>query len=224
MFTLMELPFEEKALEPHISAETLEYHHGKHHKKYVDTLNSLVKDTEDEGKSLHELIKNADGTVFNNAAQIYNHDFYWQGLSPEKTEPSVELRQTIERDFGSMEAFRKTFLDAAATLFGAGWAWLSVDKNGKLLVEKSSNANNPIRSGRVPLLTSDVWEHAYYIDYRNARPKYLDGWWELVNWRFVSENFAGYKTTHERYIQPCNENDPVCGYVDIMQEHETIAT
>lgn len=190
----------------------------------MDTLNSLVKDTEHEGTTLYELIKNADGAVFNNAAQIYNHDFYWKGLNPNSTKPSVELKQMIERDFGSMEAFKTTFLDAAATLFGAGWAWLSIDKNGKLLVEKSANANNPIRSGRVPLLTSDVWEHAYYIDYRNARPKYLDAWWELVNWRFVSENLAGYKTTHERYIQPCNENDPVCGYVDIMQEHETVAT
>lgn len=224
-FALMDLPFDKKALEPHISEETLEYHHGKHHRKYVDTLNSLTdKDVNFEGKSLIEIIKKSQGPLFNNAAQVFNHDFYWQGLSPQYSTPSVDLRESIERDFSSLDAFKNTFLDAAASLFGSGWVWLEVDEKGRLFIEKKSNAENPIGSGKVPLLTCDVWEHAYYIDYRNARPKYLDAWWELVNWQFVSENYANYRTTHELYSQPCNENTDTCGYVDAMQENERVAT
>ena len=186
--TLMDLPFDENALEPHISKETLQYHHGKHHAGYVNKLNDLIEGTVYADAELEEIVKKADGGIFNNAAQVYNHNFYWNGMSEKETSPSKELLTLIERDFTSMEAFKKKFLEMAAGLFGSGWVWLSINESGTLVIESFSNAGNPLLLGHTPLLTCDVWEHAYYIDYRNARADYLEKWWELVNWEFVSNN------------------------------------
>jgi superoxide dismutase, Fe-Mn family len=184
------LPYEKTALEPHISSETLEYHHGKHHAAYVNKLNALVAGTEHEGKALEELIRTADGGIFNNAAQVWNHTFYWNSLSPQGGgEPTGELLQKIQEQFGSFEEFKTAFSQAAATQFGSGWAWLVVNSSGELEIKKTSNAGNPLREGDKPLLTCDVWEHAYYVDYRNARPKYIEAFWELVNWEFVADNW-----------------------------------
>ncbi|MFA6188862.1 MAG: superoxide dismutase [Sulfuricurvum sp.] len=219
--TLMTLPYEQTALEPYISAETVSYHYGKHHAGYVTKLNGLIGGTEYAEKTLEYLVKYADGAIFNNAAQIFNHDFYWHGLSIIPHTPSVELSDLIVRDFGSMESFKEAFLTSAAGLFGSGWVWLVMTKEGKLAIEQTSNADTPIRHGRVALLTCDIWEHAYYIDYRNGRPDYLENWWKLVNWDFVSDNLSKVKNDPiAGYSQPCNDNNEVCDYVDTMQEHE----
>ncbi len=193
-FTLPELPFDKKALEPHISAETLDYHHGKHHQAYVTNLNNLTEGKPEADKSLEDLIRTAEGGIFNNAAQVWNHTFYWNGLKANGGgQPSGELLDLINRDFGSFDNFRKEFATAAATQFGSGWAWLVYD-NGKLEIDKTGNAANPLRDGKTPLLTIDVWEHAYYVDYRNARPKYIDIVLDnLVNWDFVAKNLAAAK-------------------------------
>ncbi len=187
---LQTLAFNLDALEPHISKETLEYHHGKHHNAYVTNLNNLIAGTQYEEMTLESIIKTSDGGVFNNSAQVYNHNFYFNGLKAEKTEPSEKLQTRIEEDFGSLEAFKIEFLNACATLFGSGWVWLSVKPDGSLIVEQMSNADNPLLGVNKPILTCDVWEHAYYVDYRNARPKYLEEWWTLINWEFVSENYG----------------------------------
>lgn len=186
--TLMQLPYTQTALEPHISAETVSYHYGKHHAGYVNKLNGLIAGTQFEDKSLEYTVKHAEGGIFNNAAQVYNHDFYWNGLSPVSTSPSTELSNLITRDFGSMETFKEKMLAAAAGFFGSGWVWLVIGKDGKLGIDQTSNADTPIRHDVVALLTCDVWEHAYYIDYRNGRPDYLENWWKLINWEFVSNN------------------------------------
>ena len=185
----MELPFKIDALEPNISKETLEYHHGKHHNAYVTNLNKLIVGTKYEELSLVEIIKESDGGIFNNAAQVYNHDFYFSGLAAEKSEVSKALRAKIEEEFGSFVEFEEEFLNACTTLFGSGWVWLSVKPDGGLIIEQMSNADNPLLGENKPLLTCDVWEHAYYVDYRNARPSYLSLWWELINWKFVSNNY-----------------------------------
>ena len=190
--TLMDLPFDKDALEPYVSAETLEYHHGKHHAGYIAKLNALIKDTKYEDMTLKEIIKTSENAIFNNAAQVFNHDFYFNGMSKKITSPSKELLELITKEFGSFEAFKEFFLDTAAGLFGSGWVWLSVDRFGNLILESHSNAGNPLTSGYTPLMTCDVWEHAYYIDYRNARADYLKKWWELINWDFVSKNFQSY--------------------------------
>jgi Fe-Mn family superoxide dismutase len=223
---LMELPFEKTALEPHISAETVEYHYGKHHATYLKNLITLSEGTHYETMKLEDIIRSADaGPLFNNAAQVFNHDFYWKGLTCTTCSISAELEESIARDFGSMEQFKEAFLQSAATLFGSGWNWLSIDKDGKLIIEQTSNADTPLRHGRTPLLTCDVWEHAYYIDYRNARPEYLQNWWNLINWNFVSDNLAAYKEDEiQGYSQPCNEPSEVCDYVDTMQENERTST
>ncbi len=186
---LMELPYAKDALDPVISKETIEYHYGKHHQKYVDTLNSLVQGTEFENKSLVDIIKTSDGAIFNNAAQVYNHNFYWLGLSPNTTNFSTKLQQMIERDFETFESFKEEFIAQATKNFGSGWTWL-VFKAGKLGIMNTSNADNPVAHDITPLLTCDIWEHAYYIDYRNARPEYLTKWWNIVNWEFVSTNLT----------------------------------
>ena len=188
-FDLPKLPYSKEELEPHISAETIEYHYGKHHAKYVNTLNELIKDTEFETMPLAEIIKKAEGAVFNNAAQTFNHDFYWKCLTPGKTELSKELTEALEQSFGSLDTFRERFSAQAASLFGSGWTWLVINGEGKLEIKNGSNADTPVRWGDNPLLTCDVWEHAYYIDYRNARPDYIAGFWNVVNWHFVSENY-----------------------------------
>ena len=224
-FTLMTLPYEQTALEPHISAETVSYHYGKHHAGYVNKLNGLIAGTEHADKPLEHIVKYADGAIFNNAAQVFNHDFYWYGLSGTSTSLSVELSDMIDRDFGSMEAFKEAFSAAAAGLFGSGWVWLVITKENKLEIEQTSNADTPIRHGRKPLLTCDVWEHAYYIDRRNARPDYLENWWKLVNWEFASDNLAKVENDPiSGYSQPCVDDNEVCDYVDVMQENERTTT
>jgi len=189
---LMDLPFDKSAMEPYISKETMEYHHGKHHAGYVNKLNSLIKDTTYEKIDLEAIIVKADGGIFNNAAQVYNHNFYFNGMRSDTSTPSTALMTLIELDFSSMEIFKKSFIEASLGLFGSGWTWLSINKSGNLVIETFSNADNPLLSGHTPLLTCDVWEHAYYIDYRNARAEYLEKWWELINWDFVSANLATY--------------------------------
>ena len=188
-FELPALPYEMDALAPHISKETLEYHYGKHHNAYVNNLNNLVKGTEFEGADLVDIMKKAEGGIFNNAAQIWNHTFYWHSLSPNGGgQPTGELAEKINDAFGSFEDFKTAFTKAAATLFGSGWAWLVKNSDGKLEIVQTSNAGNPILDGKTPLLTCDVWEHAYYIDTRNDRGAYLKNFWEIVNWDFAAEN------------------------------------
>ena len=188
-FKLPELPYEKDALAPHISPETLEYHHDKHHKAYVDNLNKLIANTEFENMSLEDIIKKSSGGIFNNAAQNWNHTFYWHCLSPQGGgEPTGELAEAIKKSFGSFKEFKEQFTKTAATLFGSGWAWLAKKDDGQLEIISASNANLPLKENKKALLTCDVWEHAYYIDYRNARPTYIDNFWDLVNWKFVAEN------------------------------------
>ncbi|AHK21396.1 superoxide dismutase [Yersinia similis] len=188
-FELPALPYAQNALEPHISAETLEYHYGKHHNTYVVNLNNLIKDTEFAGKSLEEIVKTANGGVFNNAAQVWNHTFYWHCLSPNGGgEPTGKIADAINKSFGSFAEFKAQFTDAAVKNFGAGWTWLVKKADGTLAIVSTSNAGTPLTTTDKPLLTVDVWEHAYYIDYRNARPKYLDNFWVLVNWSFAEKN------------------------------------
>lgn len=191
-YELPDLPYEKTALEPHISAETLEYHHGKHHAAYVANLNKLVTGTEFEGKSLEEIIGKADGGIFNNAAQIWNHSFYWNCLSPDGGgAPEGAIGSTIDSTFGSFDAFKEKFTASAVGNFGSGWTWLVKNSDGTIEIVNTGNAGNPLTSGQTPLLTCDVWEHAYYIDYRNARPAYVGAFWNLVNWEFAASNYAG---------------------------------
>ncbi|WP_150046267.1 MULTISPECIES: superoxide dismutase [Fe] [Methylomonas] len=189
-FELPALPYANDALAPHISPETIEYHYGKHHQTYVTNLNNLVPGTEFEGMSLEDIVKKSSGGMFNNAAQVWNHTFYWNCLSPNGGgEPTGGLANAIERTFGSFEKFKEEFTKCAVTTFGSGWAWLVKNANGSLELVSTSNAGCPLTSGLTPILTCDVWEHAYYIDYRNARPKYMEAFWALVNWEFANANY-----------------------------------
>ncbi len=188
-FSLPQLPYALDALAPHISKETLEYHYGKHHQTYVTNLNKLVEGTEFAHMSLEEIIKHAKGGIFNNAAQVWNHTFYWHCLSPQGgNEPQGALAEAITTHFGSFAAFKEQFTQAAITTFGSGWAWLVQDEAGVLKIISTSNAGTPMTEGLNALLTCDVWEHAYYIDYRNSRPNYMDAFWSLVNWDFATNN------------------------------------
>lgn len=190
-FTLPQLPYAMDALSPYISKETLEYHYGKHHNAYVVNLNKLTADTAFAELSLEEVIKQSSGGIFNNAAQVWNHTFYWHCLSPNGGgEPTGPLAAAVNKTFGSFDAFKEQFTQTAITTFGSGWAWLVKDKEGNLKIISTSNAGTPMTEGYTALLTCDVWEHAYYIDYRNARPDYLGAFWKLVNWSFVAEQFA----------------------------------
>ena len=186
------LPYARDALAPHISEETLDYHYGKHHNTYVEKLNGMIPGTEFEGKSLEDIIKTSKGGVFNNAAQVWNHTFYWNCLSPNGGgAASGAVGEAIDKAFGSFDAFKKEFTDSAVGNFGSGWTWLVKKADGSVAIVNTSNAETPLTDDSVtPLLTVDVWEHAYYIDYRNARPKYMDAFWALVNWDFVNQNFA----------------------------------
>lgn len=189
-FELPNLPYKLNALEPYISQETLEYHHGKHHRAYVDKLNKLIKGTFLEKKSLEEIIMQSDEGIFNNAAQSWNHTFYWHCMSPKGGgDPNGDLALALKEHFGSLEKFKEEFTNSANNHFGSGWAWLVQDKNGKLEVLSTVNARNPMTEGKKPLLTWDVWEHAYYIDNRNDRPKYVNNFWHIVNWDFATKNF-----------------------------------
>jgi superoxide dismutase, Fe-Mn family len=190
-FELPELPYAKDALEPHISAETLEFHHGKHHATYVTKLNGLIPGTEFEGKSLEDIIKSSSGGVFNNAAQIWNHTFYWSSLSPNGGgAPTGALADAINAKWGSFEAFQTEFNEKAVNNFGSSWTWLVKNSDGSLEIVNTSNAATPITDDKTPIITVDLWEHAYYIDFRNLRPKYLEAFWALVNWDFAAENFA----------------------------------
>lgn len=190
-FTLPDLPYSMDALQPYISTETLEYHYGKHHQTYVNNLNKLTEGTEDHQRSLEDIVKKSSGGLFNNAAQVYNHTFYWNCLSPKGGgEATGPIKDLITESFGSFQAFKDEFTKSATTLFGSGWTWLVKNPDGRIAIEQTSNADTPLIAGKTPLLTCDVWEHAYYIDYRNARPKYLEAYWNLVNWDFVNENLA----------------------------------
>jgi Fe-Mn family superoxide dismutase len=189
-FELPALPYAKDALAPHISAETIEYHYGKHHQTYVTNLNNLVPGTEFEGLSLEELIKKSSGGIFNNAAQVWNHTFYWNSLSPNGGgAPTGGLANAIDRTFGSFDKFKEEFTKCAVTTFGSGWAWLVKNANGSLELVSTSNAGCPLTAGQTPILTCDVWEHAYYIDFRNLRPQYLEAFWALVNWEFANANY-----------------------------------
>ncbi len=190
-FELPALPYAPNGLAPYISEETLEYHYGKHHQTYVTNLNNLVPGTEFESLSLEEIVMKSSGGIFNNAAQVWNHTFYWNSLAPNAGgEPTGALAEAINAQFGSFEAFKTAFSQCAVTTFGSGWAWLVKNADGSLALVSTSNAGCPLTAGQTPLLTCDVWEHAYYIDYRNARPKYLEAFWALVNWDFAAANFA----------------------------------
>ncbi len=187
---LPELPYAKDALAPTISAETIEYHYGKHHNTYVVNLNKLIPGTEFENLSLEDIVKKSSGGIFNNAAQVWNHTFYWHCLSPKGGgEPSGALADAINKSFGSFASFKEKFTATAVGTFGSGWGWLVKNSDGSLSLESTSNAGTPLKDGKQALLTCDVWEHAYYVDYRNARPNYVEAFWKLVNWDFVSQNF-----------------------------------
>ena len=186
-YELPELPYAKDALEPYISKETIEYHYGKHHAGYVKNLNGLVPGTEFETSGLETIIKKADGGIFNNGAQVWNHTFYWNCMSPDGGgEPTGALMNALKSDFGSFDAFKEQFSKAAATLFGSGWAWLVKTPAGKLEIVQESNAGNPLRKGLEPIMTCDVWEHAYYIDKRNLRPAYIEDFWKVVDWNAIA--------------------------------------
>ena len=187
---LPELPYAKNALEPHISAETLEYHYGKHHQTYVTNLNNLINGTEYEELPLEAIIQKSSGGLFNNAAQVWNHTFYWNCLKPNGGgEPTGALAEAINKNFGSLAAFKEEFTKVSVGTFGSGWGWLVKNADGSVELMSTSNAGTPMTSGKTALLTCDVWEHAYYIDYRNARPKYVEAFWNLVNWDFVASQY-----------------------------------
>ena len=188
-FELPALPWSEDALEPHISRETIQYHYGKHHQAYVTNLNKLTKDTEFADLPLAEVILKSDGGIFNNAAQVWNHSFYWNSMTPDAAaQPDGDLAAAIDNEWGDFSSFKEAFTKAAATHFGSGWAWLVKTSSGALQIVTTANADNPMTQGMTPLLTCDVWEHAYYIDTRNARPAYIENFWKLVNWDYVAKN------------------------------------
>jgi len=185
-----ELPYGSDALAPVISRETVDCHYGKHEKAYIDNLNRLIKDTEFEDMDLEDIIRSAKGALFNNASQAWNHIFYFFSFTPKGSEePKGELRRAIDRDFGSLDAFKKAFEDAGVGLFGSGWVWLSRDRDGRLFITQESNAGNPMTSGLTPLLTFDVWEHAYYLDYQNRRAEALHRLWEIVDWEVIESRY-----------------------------------
>lgn len=190
MIELAQLPYKRDALEPHISQKTIDFHYGQHHAGYVKNLNNLIEGSHYENMSLEEIIKNSEGSIFNNAAQVWNHNFYWHCMTPIiNNMPQTMLLTAIERDFGSFENFRHLFIKQAATLFGSGWLWLVRDENGQLSLMQTSNAETPLTHENLkPLLTCDVWEHAYYLDQQNLRLAYLDDFWKVINWQFVEKN------------------------------------
>lgn len=189
-FTLPTLPYKTDALEPYISSRTLEFHHGKHHQAYLTNLNNLIVGTEFENATLETIIKKADGGIFNNGAQVFNHTFYFDQLSPDPAEVSEgRLKTAIHVTFGSVDAFKEEFNKAAMAVFGSGWAWLVKDMSGKLAIVQTSNAGNPLRDGSTPLLTCDVWEHAYYLDKQNLRAAYIADFWKVLDWKIVEGRF-----------------------------------
>ncbi len=190
MFNLRTLSYDKKAFDgKFISESTIDFHYGKHHQTYINNLNNLINNTEFEKKSLYEIILHSSGGIFNNAAQIYNHDFYWDCISPSKTNLSKALENAINESFGSIEKLREQFSSSATTLFGSGWCWVVVNANNKLEIMQTSNADTPLTSNKIPILVIDVWEHAYYIDYKNVRAKYIEEFFAFINWKFVSQAY-----------------------------------
>ena len=190
-FELPALPYAKDALAPHISAETLEYHYGKHHQTYVTNLNNLIKGTAFEGKTLEEIVRSSDGGVFNNAAQVWNHTFYWNSMAPKGGEPTGKIKAALDDSFGGVAEFKAAFKAAAVGQFGSGWAWLVKGTDGKLKIETTANADTPIAHGGKPLLVADVWEHAYYLDFQNRRPDHIQAWLDkLANWAFAEKNLG----------------------------------
>lgn len=208
-----ELPYAPEALAPRMSRETLEYHYGKHLQTYVDNLNRLIAGTPYETKSLEEIVRTSDGAVFNNAAQTWNHTFFFRMLSPSQPEMPAALAERLARDFGSVESFKDQFTKAATGLFGSGWTWLAADAKGRLSIVAKPNAGNPLTDGLRPVLTVDVWEHAYYIDYRNRRADFVAAWWELVDWRKVAERCIPrrWKCRSCDYVYDPAKGDPETG-------------
>lgn len=203
MFELPKLPYAESALEPYISAKTLSYHYGKHHKAYIDNLNQLTEGTDFRNMPVEEIVQRSDGKLFNNAAQAWNHSFYWYCMAPPKSEadnkPTGDIAAAIDESFGSFEKFRADFTEIAKTHFGSGWAWLAKTDGDKLEIAGMHDANTPLKDKHKPLLALDVWEHAYYLDYQNARPDYIEAFWKVVNWEFVAECLAG---KHDSPLMP----------------------
>ena len=215
MIDLPELPCAENALEPFISSETMQYHYGKHHTTYVNKLNELIKGTVFDKMTLSSIISESEGAIFNNAAQVFNHSFYWKSMTPESSAPEGKLLEKINNDFGSLSALKEEFLKAGTTLFGSGWVWLVREPTGRLRFEQTSNAQTPVSTNLVPLFVCDVWEHAYYIDYRNARPAYLEKFWDHINWDFVAKTYE--KTDNNLFIgiEACHDiHDPMCQLMD----------
>lgn len=192
MIELPKLPYKRDALEPHISQRTIDFHYGQHHAGYVKNLNNLIENSKFENMSLEEIIKNSEGSIFNNAAQVWNHTFYWHCMTPEKdAHPQALLLKSLERDFGSFDNFKQMFIKQAATLFGSGWLWLVCDNDKKLSLLQTSNAETPLTNNELrPLLVCDVWEHAYYLDQQNLRLAYLNEFWQIINWKFVEKKLA----------------------------------
>ena len=189
-FELPKLNYAADALEPYISKQTIDFHYGKHHQTYVNNLNNLIGGTEFENASLEEIVLKSSGGIFNNAAQVWNHTFYFDQFNANGcNEPRDEMKEAIDKAFGSFDAFREQFSKASVTLFGSGWSWLVVNKEGNLEIVQPSNAANPITEGKKPILTCDVWEHAYYLDKQNLRPKYVEDFWKIVDWKIIAERF-----------------------------------
>jgi Fe-Mn family superoxide dismutase len=225
MITLTKLPFAENAMEPFLSAETIQYHYGKHHTGYVNKLNELIKGTEFDKMSLAAIIRGADGPIFNNAAQIFNHSFYWSCLGVSPSAPKGKLLEKIDNDFGSFEALKEEFIKMGTSLFGSGWVWLVREPKGELMIKQTSNAHTPLSSNLIPIFVCDVWEHAYYIDYRNARPDYLKEFWEHINWEVASKIYADTDTDLFIGIEPCNDiHDPFCQLMDEIQAGDRVTS
>lgn len=192
-FILPPLPYEQNALEPYISEKTIQYHYGKHLATYITNMNNQIVDTEFENMCLEGIVIKSEGGIFNNAAQTYNHIFYFETFQPHQesnTTPTGKIKELIDQSFGSFDAFKEAFAKAATTLFGSGWAWLVSDENGKLEIVQTGNADTPLKHGKKPILTIDVWEHAYYLDTQNARPKYIENYWNIINWEVVNKRLA----------------------------------
>jgi len=225
MIELPKLPFADNALEPFISEETIKYHYYKHHATYANKLNELIKGGKFDKMSLSSIISDSDGAIFNNSAQVFNHTFYWNSLTNLELTPSEKLLSKINDDFGSLETLKEEFIKAGATLFGSGWVWLVREPNGRLMLKQTQNAQTPLSSGMVPLFVCDVWEHAYYIDYRNLRPKYLEEFWNHINWDFASTAYE--KTDNHVFIgtEVCNDiHDPFCQILDDLQNADRVTS
>lgn len=200
MFKLRQLPFSQEEISEFLSLKTFEYHYGKHHQTYINNLNNLIKGSKFENANLFEIVLNSEGGMFNNSAQVFNHDFFWDCITPKPQAMSAEFKSAIEASFGSVEKFKEDFIAKATTLFGAGWCWLVLNGD-KLEILQTGNAQVPMTEGKIPLLVVDVWEHAYYIDYKNARPNYLEKFWNFINWDFASKMYAAAKAKGMESIQ-----------------------